>query len=386
MDKQEIQKRNHALLELMLDASARTFWNDTIALTERSLSRIDERAWAEIDHAVIVGQGTSLATAYNAESYLSHIAGLQARALPAFEFKSYPRDYINEPKKTLVIGCSCSGNTASVVKSLEEARQLGCKTLCLSGEGAIDAAAASEYRIVTDCAIEKRGETSHPYSVSHLFLLLGAYKLALQIGKARCFLKDTDVEYWNEQLEKALNKLSFLPKLSGQMAQVAAAARGRGAINQIVLGSGPNHGTMVEGALKICEFSWKLGAGEELEDFAHGRFRELDQITPLMIICPSGPCVEKTMDILAGAAIAGSQTVVLTDKPTIAMKKLAKTIVLMPELENEYLTPFLYVFAFWLYGYHYMADSGELVGGARYGLLAKDINFHAHFDTDGNHL
>ena len=386
MDKKEIEKNNNALLELMLKASKRTFWNDTIALTEKSLGCIDEGTWAEIDYVIIVGQGTSLATAYNAESYLSHIAGLQARALPAFEFRSYPLDYIIVPSKTLVIGCSCSGNTFSVVQSLKVARQLGCKTLCLSGEGPIDAATVSEYRIITDCAIEKRGETSHPYSVSHLFLLLGAYKLSIQIGKAKRFLKDTEVEYWNRQLEKALNKLSFLPKLSEQMAQVAKAARERGAVNQIVLGSGPNRGTMVEGALKICEFTWKLGAGEELEDFAHGRFRELDQITPLMIICPSGPCVEKTMDILAGATIAGSQTIVLTDKPTVAMEKLAKRIIRMPALENEYLTSFIYVFAFWFYGYHYMAGSGELVGGARYGLLAKDINFHAHFDADGNNL
>lgn len=386
MENQEIRKRNQVLLELMLGASDRAFWNETIGMTEESLRQIDDDAWKNIDTAFIVGHGTSLATAYNAETYLSHIAGLRARALPAYEFRSYPDDYVKSPETTLVIGCSCSGNTVSVVKSLEIARGMGCKTLCLSGDGDIGGAKAAEYRIVADCAIEKRGATSHPYSVSHLFLLIGAYKLSIRIGQSRGVLTEQKAAYWEEQLEKALGALTFLPELSEQMARIAGDARARGAVNQIVLGTGPNHGTMVEGALKICEFIWKLGAGEELEDFAHGRFRELDQITPLMMICPSGASVDKAMDILAGAAIAGSNTVIFTDAPTEAMEKLATTIVRMPALEDEYLTPFVYVFAFWLYGYHYMADAGELVGGARYGLLATDINFKAHFDAHGNHL
>lgn len=386
MEMHEINKRNAVLKELMLSAANRSFWDLTLAMTDESLANMPNIDWKAIDTAFIVGHGTSLATASNAETYLSHIAGISARALPAFQFQAYPNDYIKRPKNTLVIGVSCSGNTASVVESLEAARNLGCKTLCLSGEGDHNCAKVSELRIITDCLIERRGETSHPYSVSHLFLLLGAYKLSIIIGQERDTLTKGEAAYWTNQLDKALTALSFLPELYDRMGQVAKRARDAGAINQIVLGSGPNYGTMIEGALKISEFCWKLGAGEELEDFAHGRFREIDSITPLFIISPAGPCCAKTMDLLAGASIADTNTIVLTDEPSPAMRKLAKTIVEMPTMESEYLTPFLYVFALWFYGYHINADCGQLVGGARYGLLATDINFSAHFDAEGNHL
>jgi len=110
----------------------------------------------------------------------------------------------------------------------------------------------------------------------------------------------------------------------------------------------------------------------------------LDQQTPLMIIAPDGPAISKTMDLLAGGAIAGSKSVILTDAPNEAMRRLAAHIVEMPKLENEYLAPFVYIFAFWFYGYHVKADVGELVGEARYGLYAVDIDFEAHFDAMGN--
>ena len=52
----------------------------------------------------------------------------------------------------------------------------------------------------------------------------------------------------------------------------------------VALGTGPNLGTAQEGALKICEFAWVFGACEELEDFAHGRFREADGKIPLLLL------------------------------------------------------------------------------------------------------
>ena len=39
--------------------------------------------------------------------------------------RSYARDYLKRPERTLVVGISCSGNTESVVKGLEAARQAG---------------------------------------------------------------------------------------------------------------------------------------------------------------------------------------------------------------------------------------------------------------------
>ncbi len=383
MDKVEIEKRNRALLDLMLSAAQPAVWQQNKALIAQSLQAIDGALFADVDTAFLVGQGTSYATACNAETYLSRLGGLSARAVTAFEFSRYTQDYLKRPAQTVVIGISCSGNTVSVVKALEAARAAGALTVCLSGEGELDGAKAAACRIITDCAIEKRTESAHPYSISHLFLLEGAYRLALLIGLTRGTMTQEQQGEWLSRLSQAQAAMKDLPALYERIGAINREILAKGGDKYVVLGSGPNYGTMVEGALKICEFSWKLGAGEELEDFAHGRFRELDTKTPLLIISPDGPACPKTMDVLAACTVAHSTSVILTDAPTVAMKKLSTYIVDMPKL-HEYLTPFYYVFALWFYGYHTKADAGELVGEARYGLYATDVNFEAHFDADGN--
>jgi glucosamine 6-phosphate synthetase-like amidotransferase/phosphosugar isomerase protein len=380
----EILNRNQALLDLMLSSARLEFWAPTRRMTRESLASFAApEKFAAIETVYVVGQGTSLATAMNAEIYLTHIARLNARALAAFEFSRYAQDYLLQPEKTLVVGVSCGGNTKSVEMSLQAAREKGALTVCLSGEGELACARAAEYRIVTDCQIERRGDARHPYSVSHLFLLLGAYELSILIGRVRGALDAAGEAYWRSQLDKTLGKLSCLPALYDRVGEVVRDMRSLGSSTHIALGSGPNHGTMQEGALKISEFCWQFGAGEELEDFAHGRFRELGATTPLLIIAPDGPAIAKTMDVLAGIYLSKTPAIVLTDAPSPAMRKLASHIIEMPRLENEYLTPFVYIFPFWFYGFRVNADRGELVGGARYGLYAVDINFEAHFDEKG---
>lgn len=385
MNEMEIKNRNQVLLDLMLSCKDAGPWQENRRLFATGLEEMEKADWFErIDQVFLIGHGTSFATACNAETYLSHIGGWTARAITAFEFSRYPDDYMKRPQHTLVIGISCGRNTLSVYKGLEAARAKGAVTVCLSGDGDIRCAKAATHRIITDCAIEKRGNASHPYSVSHLFLLQAAFTLSILIGRKTGHLSEADAAMWNQRLDQALASLSMLPALYDRMGELAETLRKGSAKHHIVLGSGPNRGTMVEGALKICEFDWCLGACEELEDFAHGRFRELDQQTPLMIIAPDGPAIAKTMDILAGGTIAGSQSVVFTDAPSDAMRKLATHIIDMPKLDSEYLAPFVYIFAFWFYGFHVKADVGELVGEARYGLYAVDIDFEAHFDGMGN--
>lgn len=380
----EIETRNRFLLDLMLSAADTAIWKVNTELIEKSIARFQAKErFTTIDTAFVVGQGTSYATACNAETYLSHLAGLSARALTAFEFSRYPEDYLKRPTATVVIGISCSGNTASVVKALEVAAARGALTVCLSGDGDILGAKIADYRIITDCAIERRGESTHPYSISHLFLLEAAYRLSLEIGVANGYLSIGDVAQWQSRFQETIASLRCLPALFTRVGEINRAVRAKGGESHVVLGSGPNRGTMIEGALKICEYSWRLGAGEELEDFAHGRFRELDEVTPLLIISPDGPACAKTLDVLAGCHVAHSTAVVFTDADIPAISKLATYIVKMPKL-HEYLTPFVYIFAFWFYGFHTKADAGELVGEARYGLFATDVNFEAHFDTLGN--
>jgi hypothetical protein len=90
--------------------------------------------------------------------------------------------------------------------------------------------------------------------------------------------------------------------------------------------------------------------------------------------------------LLAGSIVSKSPTIVFTDDVTLPMEKLASYIVKMPKLQDEYLTPFLYVFPLWFYGYYIRQKKGKLVGEVRHNLKAVDINFKAHFNRSGEKI
>jgi glucosamine 6-phosphate synthetase-like amidotransferase/phosphosugar isomerase protein len=386
MNLEEIYEKNELLRKHILSLAERQSWQHSLTMTDESIKEFENESWlSEVETVYIVGHGTSLATAQNAESWFSHIAKVNARAIPAFQFSRYPEDFLIKPEKTLVVGISCSGNTESVVHSLDIANKSGAITVCLSGKNDMTAAKVAKYRIITDAHADRELKVS-AYSVSHIYLALGAYRLACVIGSQNGSLTSTQVAYWQEQLDYLISSMNCLPALFDRMGEIGEVLPKAKVPAFVVLGSGPNIGTAQEGALKISEFCWVFGAAEELEDFAHGRFREVDSNIPIFIISPKGKVREKTMDLLVGSSIAQSPTIIITDEVNPAMEKLATHIIKVPELQDEYLTPLLYIFPLWFYGFHIMHAEGGVVGEARHNLTAVDINFKAHYSESGEKL
>jgi len=379
-----IRQQNDKLRDHMLQLTDPEGWRETIDETERSLDAIKGSPWLpNIRTVFIVGHGTSYATAQLVESWISKISRIHAVALPAFRFAEYTEEHLIDPESALVIAISCSGNTSSVVKALERANESGAATLIISGRNESNGALAAHERIATCADIEKPAGVS-AYTVSHLFMALAGFRFAVLLGEENGALDESSADLWRSKLSKTIASLACLPRLFEEMGAVAASLEEHELKSICVLGSGPNTGTMTEGALKISEFSWMFGAGEELEDFAHGRFREVDSHVGLFVVAPGGPSVSKTMDLLAGSFVSKTPVIVLTDTPSEPMHKLAKHIVGMPKLDEEYLTPFLYVFPLWFYGWHVRNNAGHLVGEKRHGLLAVDINYSRHFAAQAN--
>ena len=93
---------------------------------------------------------------------------------------------------------------------------------------------------------------------------------------------------------------------------------------------------------------------------------------------------EKVLDLLAGCEIARTPTVIFTQKALPEVQKLADRVILMPAVEEECLTPFLYVFPLWFLGYHFRSRQGKLVGERRFGLKATDISYQAYLKPPSN--
>lgn len=362
MDNASVEK-NKVLKDLMFSIISKEGRNVSLQLTESSVKALSAQPWlTDIEEIYCVAHGTSYATALLAASWFRHISRIPAEAVEAFRFSRYADDYIIHPAKTLVVAVSCSGNTPSVVLCLKESSEAGAHTVTLSGEGDIECAGFSDGVIRTDCHVEERKKVT-AYSVSHLFLAAAAYELAVMLGeKNGCVDSSRSVEL-NAELETTFGAMSQLPEIFDSMGVICDELRDKNAENYVALGTGPNMGTIQEGALKICEFSWKFGAREELEDFIHGRFREAGSKTVLIIAAPSGKASDKAAEVLKTSKKYGIPTVLLTDSSDSSVCALAEYTVKMPSLPDEYLTPFLYVFPYWFFGYHVMERSGGEVGG-----------------------
>lgn len=384
MDTQEIRSANDRLHTHLMSMMQDSTWKQTLTMSDRSIAAFEDTPWlSDIKTVYLIGHGTSLATSMNAESAISHIAHVHAQAVPAFTLATYTYDYIIDPASTLVIGISCSGDTASVVNGLKAAQAAGAHTMIISGEGEIVSRQYAQLRIMTDARVENRANVQ-AYSISHLFILLAAHRFALLLGRKNGAVDAQGVAAWDAQLEKTVAAMACLPDLFDKMLDIYHDLEKYGAKNIAVLGTGPNRGTAQEGALKISEYCWRFCAAEELEDFAHGRFREVGDAEPLLMISPDKKTDKKVLDLLAGCNVSGTPSVIFTPNPTPAMDKLATHVIKMPAMEDVYMTPFLYVFPLWFYGYHIRNEEQGMVGEKRHGLYAVDINFDARFNQDGS--
>lgn len=389
MDSKEIRRQNQNLKELIFTLADGKEWKESWDLTAACIEKIEkDLRFAQIHTVYLVGHGTSLASARTAEVWLGHIAKVHAHTMPAYHFLQRIDDYLLDPAHTLVLGYSTGGNTESVIGSVTEAGKRGALTIGLAGEKESDLAAAGTYRIISsvdkdDAAVPGK-EFGGGYSISHIYALLASFQLVLALGQAKGSLDAAGAEKWKMKLAEVIQIFAGdMGKMFDRMMTVSHKLADTGARNFVVIGAGPNVGTVAEGALKICEYCWDFGAAEDLEDLHHGRFRELDNGHIIFIVAPEEKDYFKSMDILVGAQHSKSPTVVFTAHPTAAMEKLSTVVVTMPEME-EYLTPFFYILPLWFYGFARADMDGALVGEKRYGLYARDINFRKHYNEYGD--
>jgi glucosamine 6-phosphate synthetase-like amidotransferase/phosphosugar isomerase protein len=108
-----------------------------------------------------------------------------------------------------------------------------------------------------------------------------------------------------------------------------------------MLASGPNLGTIHEGALKVIEMAKMYSEPTELEDFLHGRYREVDQVTPMFFLAPEGRSSAHLLDVLTTNVYVKAPSVVFTDQITPPLREMASQILQLPSLD-ELATPLLY--------------------------------------------
>lgn len=340
-----------------------TTWQKSIDLAEETLS-----VWLKTPRIFkciyLVGHGSSLYNGLVGEYIFEHIAGIPSKAISAFAFSAYKEQRLLGPQ-TLVIGISTTGETQSVCDALERARQAGSSTL------AITARKDSAITRQADAVILTGGEDDQisVKTKSYVQALIPLYVLASHLAG------DTQIRNgWLNQIKVAAQGAQHV--LDGSWGQIKQLAEQYTSAPKVfVLGTGPNLGTAEEASLKIIEMAKLYSECQELEDFFHGRLREVDPTSPLFFIAPQGPASHRVLDFLTVTDMIQAPSIVLTNNVTPGIQRLATHVIQIPVSLDEHATPLLYVLPMYIFGYEMALQRGHDPTARRYNIVPQNVKY-----------
>ena len=355
----------HPILANILSLADPTTWQSAIDLADQGIT-----AWLSgLDHCnfsriYFTGCGTSLFNGQVAKYFCEHLAHIPAEAVPAFSFASYAEPALLG-SHTLVVGISTGGDTRSVCDALERARQAGAVTLALTAFSGSAVTKAADTTILTGGHTDLMGVKTSSYVQALVVLSILAARLASQ---------PAEFSEWLKRVKMAAQGAASY--LAGQRGQIEQLARLYAKANNVfILGSGPNLGTAEEGSLKMIEMAKMYSECQELEDFFHGRLREVDQGSPMFFIAPSGPSIPRLLDFLTVTHHIGAPSIVLTDLANPAIQELATHVVQLPFLPDELATPLLYIIPLYLFAFEMALQRGFNPSARRYNLVPQKVKY-----------
>lgn len=222
----------------------------------------------QIRKVIFFGSGTSYNVSQIAAYYFKHLVRLPAEAQYPTVFKYYEQpDWTGsiDPGQILFVGISQSGTSVSTCEVMEYGKQLGCRTLVITGD--LESRITEFADVVTHLLVgpeltppETKGYTVSVLSV-YLWALATAHELnALSAGEYDELIAEAEsfVVDFQRVLDEAVdwyerNKTSILQ--SDRL---------------FVLGYGVDYGSMLEAMLKVGEMLRIPTIGFEIEEFSHG--------------------------------------------------------------------------------------------------------------------
>ena len=107
----------------------------------------------------------------------------------------------------------------------------------------------------------------------------------------------------------------------------------------------------------------------------HGRLREVDETSPLFFIAPHGRASGRVLDFLTVTDMIHAPSIVLTDKITPGIQRLATHVIQIPVSLEEFATPLLYVLPMHLFGYEMALQRGHDPDSRRYDIVPQNVRY-----------
>lgn len=320
------------------------FWKNGI---DESFAEVDKKVTAafagSFDRVTFVGCGTSNFAGIYGRGLFEKLLGIPCAVLEGNTAR-YTDDKLYTAN-TLYIGISNTGNSGTVVESMQLAHDKGCKTLCITGDETSKIAKASD--VVLFFAGKKDTVPTKTRSYVETLMMLAALAIKL------CELKGVNVPFTRAYFIGQAEKLAHAAQ--GVFAQYseplkALADRWKGKHSYNVVGANLHQATAQEGSLKICEIGWVNSQAMELENYLHGKLRGVDGESPYFIVGTDDISYPLMLTYVGLAKKTGADAVVVSDHITKPVKDLAAYYIEIEAGINELLKPFIFIIPFYIFG------------------------------------
>jgi glutamine---fructose-6-phosphate transaminase (isomerizing) len=270
----------------------------------------------------LVGIGTSHhATLVGEHLVRAYGGGPDGRSVHSFDFALYGPELRTGD---CVVAVSHRGAKRYTALALEKAREMGCPTALITGEGGDgEGRADAVFRTVAQ-------EKSSAHTVSYTSAVAVLALLAGRLGYHRTGSTTLADGLLREGIPGALRTAL------GSEKQAEALAREHVGRRRIwLLGGGPSGVTAVETALKIKETSYLQAEGMPTETMLHGPFQCVESDDLFVLIAPAGAARERTLEAAELIEEVGAPYLVFGDETT-EIRADAAGLVRVPEVPEPF--------------------------------------------------
>ena len=259
--------------------------------------------WKKIKKINLIACGTSYYACQVATYWIEKYAKINATAHLASEFRY--KTFVDDPKETLAIFISQSGETADTLAALKFVKKNKCKILSLVNVTESSIARESNY-VLSIAAGPEIGVASTKAFSAQLCVLAS---LCLVMAREKKILSKSDELILTESLlelpSSILHVLDMSEKIKVKSSSIVNAKKCS------FLGRGSSFPIAMEGALKLKEISYIHAEGYASGEMKHGPIALVDDKVPVVVVSPKDFLFEKNISNMQEIMARGGKS--LTD-------------------------------------------------------------------------
>lgn len=255
---------------------------------------------AACDRLYLVGIGTSYHAALTGEYLVrTYGGGMPVYAAHAFDFALYGPGL---SAQDAVVTVTHRGTKRYTLDALTRARDAGCPTVVITGEGPDEHVGADA---VFHTVAQERSST---HTVSYAGAIAALAALAARIGATRLGRPAMDPALLRDTVPAAIRgALDLEPDIADHARALASSPR------IWLVGGGPGAVAAIEGALKIKETSYATAEGLSAEAMLHGPFQSTEPEDLFILIAQGGPAQRRVADVAAAVREIGGRFLIVDD-------------------------------------------------------------------------